>query len=420
MRSAKGEELANAGTVGGMFRALSHRNFRIFWAGAFLSNIGTWMQVVAQGWLVLQLTDSPFILGLDGFMATIPGLLLTLAGGVFADLIDRRLLLLYTQAGAMVSALLLGVLLATGVVHTASDIWIVLALSFWTGCCMSIASPSYQAITVDLVGREDLANAIALNSTQFQLSRVVGPALAGFAFRVFPNLSGCFFANGASYLAVLIALLKVRIPPPAAKVEQRSFWSDLIDGLRYVGGRPRVFMLLLISAMISFLGAPYATMIPLFARDVLHVGATGLSVMMGVVGAGAVCGALVLAFAGDFRDKGGSVLAGSFTFAVCMILFSQSTRPALSLVFLFGMGFSIVCAIAVINTLLQQLVIDDMRGRVMSMFILSFLGTMPFGSLLAGAAAHLYGAPLTLTAGGAILGLFTILVAVLRPDIRRQ
>src|SRR5512132_1694778 len=189
----------------GMFRALSHSNYRRFWVGAFLSNVGTWMQAVAQGWLVLQLTNSAFWLGLDAFMATAPGFSLTLLGGVFADLVDRRRLLIYTQIVAGVAALGLATLVWTGLVNR----WMVLGFSFVTGCCMALASPSYLAMTFDLVGREDLANAIALNSTQFQLSRVVGPALAGVAFRVF-GLAGCFFANGLSFIAVVTALWMVR------------------------------------------------------------------------------------------------------------------------------------------------------------------------------------------------------------------
>src|SRR6266581_1244837 len=194
-----------AKSAGGMFRALSHRNFRLFWAGAFLSNVGTWMQAVAQGWLVLQLTNSPFWLGVDGFMATAPGMFLTLAGGVFADLLDRRKLLIYTQAVAGLSALTLGVLVLTHVVH----IWMILCLSFVTGCCMSIAGPSYLALVFDLVDREYLANAIALNSTQFQLSRVLGPVFAGVGFELF-GLAGCFFANGLSFAAVVSGLAMVR------------------------------------------------------------------------------------------------------------------------------------------------------------------------------------------------------------------
>src|SRR6187431_107976 len=198
----------------GMFRALSHRNYRLFWTGAFLSNVGTWMQAVAQGWLVLTLTNSPFWLGLDAFMATAPGFIFTLIGGVFADLIDRRRLMLYTQIGAGIAAFGLAMLVATNVVNR----WMVLGFSFATGCCMALASPSFLAMTYDLVGREDLANAIAMNSTQFQLARVVGPTLAGFGFRLF-GLAGCFYANGLSFIAVVSALVMVRPerqPLPAA------------------------------------------------------------------------------------------------------------------------------------------------------------------------------------------------------------
>src|SRR5437879_6893531 len=192
-------------SVGGMFRALRHRNFLLFWSGAFLSNTGSWMQAVAQGWLVLSLSNSPFWLGVDGFMATAPGLFLTLAGGVFADLFDRRKLLIYTQAVAGLAALTLGMLVLTHVVQ----VWMILCLSFVTGCCMSLAGPSYMALVFDLVGREDLANAIALNSTQFQLARVLGPVCAGVGFKLF-GLAGCFIANGLSFVFVVIAMMMVK------------------------------------------------------------------------------------------------------------------------------------------------------------------------------------------------------------------
>src|SRR2546428_3319246 len=196
-------------SVSEMFRALRHRNFLLFWSGAFLSNTGTWMQAVAQGWLVFELSNSPLWLGVDGFMSTAPGLVLTLAGGVFADLIDRRKLLIYTQIVAGVAAITLGVLVVTNVVH----VWMILVLSFVTGCCMAIAGPSYMALVFDLVGHEDLANAIALNSTQFQLARVLGPVFAGMGFRLF-GLAGCFFANGLSFAAVVIGLGMVRFDRP--------------------------------------------------------------------------------------------------------------------------------------------------------------------------------------------------------------
>jgi MFS family permease len=408
------------GQAGGMFRALSHRNFRLFWSGAFLSNTGTWMQAVAQGWLVLQLTNSPFWLGVDGFMATAPGLVLTLLGGVFADLVDRRRLLILTQIGAGLSALTLAVLIVMNVVH----VWMILLLSFVTGCCMALAGPSYQAITVDLAGREDLANAIALNSMQFQLSRVLGPVFAGIAFKTL-GIAGCFFGNAASFVAVFVSLSLVRYdegtgrPAPAHSIkDRRAVWNDLVNGLRYVRRRPRVFMLLLIAASTSLFGAPYLSLVPYFARDILHLDEKGLSILMGASGAGACIAALTLAFLGNFHHKGWSVLSGAFFFALCLIGFSLSTHLSTSLMFIFGMGFAIVSCVAVINMLLQQLVTDEMRGRVMSMFILSFIGPMPIGNLIGGAASAHFGAPHTLATGGAIIIIFIVIMTLSTRRIR--
>jgi MFS family permease len=405
----------------GMFRALSHRNFRLFWTGAFLSNVGTWMQAVAQGWLVLQLTNSAFWLGLDAFMATAPGFFLTLLGGVFADLVDRRRLLIYTQVAAGLAALALATLIWTGAVNR----WMVLGFSFMTGCCMALASPSYLALTYDLVGREDLANAVALNSSQFQLSRVVGPALAGFGFKLF-GLAGCFYVNGLSFIAVVVSLGMVRIEPgrhasgaPAHSVrDRRALWRNLLEGFRYVQTRPRVFSLLMISSVNSLFGAPYFTLIPIYARDVFHLGATGLAWLMGTAGAGAFCGAAMLTIVGDFRKKGWAVLGGSLAFGLCVTAFALSTRLMFSYIFLFGLGFAIVTSVAMVNTLLQKLVTDQMRGRVMSMFILSFMGTMPIGNIIAGSASQRFGVPHTLATGGLIIAIFAITMMISNKRLR--
>ena len=401
----------------GMFRALSHRNYRRFWVGAFLSNVGTWMQAVAQGWLVLQLTNSAFWLGLDGFMATAPGFFLTLAGGVFADIVDRRRLLLYTQVVAGLTAFALAILVGTNSVN----VWMILGFSFITGCCMALAGPSYQAMTFDLVGREDLANAVALNSSQFQLSRVIGPVFAGLGFKLF-GLAGCFYANGLSFIAVVIALNLVHFDKSENSThsvkDRRALWSDLIEGFRYVRNRPRVSSLLSISAVTSLFGAPYLTLVPIFARDIFELEESGLAWMMGIAGAGAFFAALLLAYLGDFQRKGWSVLGGAFSFGVCLICFALSTNLAISLVFLFGVGFSIVTSVAVANTLLQKLVTDQMRGRVMSMFILSFVGTMPIGNLIAGVVSHRFGAPVTLAAGGLAIILYVTIVAISNERLR--
>ena len=402
----------------GMFRALSHRNYRLFWTGAFLSNVGTWMQAVAQGWLVLLLTNSPFWLGLDGFMATAPAFVFTLVGGVFADRIDRRRLLIYTQIVAGLAALVLAVLVATNVVNR----WMVLGFSFVTGCCMSLASPSYLALTYDLVGREDLANAIALNSTQFQLSRVVGPALAGVAFRVF-GLAGCFFANGLSFIAVVASLGMVRMDrrsnSDVAVVKAKpAIWRDIVEGFRYVRNRPRVSSLLLLASINSLFGAPYFTLVPIYARDIFHLGETGLALMMGTAGGGAFFGALLVAYLGDFQRKGWFVLGGAILFGLCITGFGSSNRLMFSLFFLFGLGFAIVVSIALTNTLLQKLVTDEMRGRVMSMFILSFMGTVPIGNIAAGTASAHFGPQLTLATGGVVVTIVATSVAIFNRRLR--
>lgn len=404
--------------VSEMFRALRHRNFLLFWSGAFLSNTGTWMQAVAQGWLVLQLSNSAFWLGVDAFMSTAPGLVFTLVGGVFADLVDRRKLLIYSQIVAGLTALILGTLIVTGVVK----VWMILVLSFVTGSCMSIAAPSYMALVFDLVDREDLANAIALNSTQFQLARALGPVAAGIAFKLF-GVAGCFFANGISFAAVVIGLAMVRYrtryaEQPTVDPTRGKFLVNLIDGFRYVASRPRVSMLLIISAVTSLFGAPYIAMAPVFARDVLHLGETGLALLVGMAGAGSLFGALFLAYLGDFRRKGWFVLGGCLGFAVCLIGFSLSTNVIASVIFLFALGFAIVCSVAVTNTLLQKLVTDEMRGRVLSLFMLSFIGAMPIGNLIAGAASQRFGAPRTLAVGGLIIIVFVAMVTWRNPRLR--
>lgn len=403
-----------------MFRALRHRNFRLFWSGAFLSNTGTWMQAVAQGWLVLQLSNSAFWLGVDGFMSTAPGLVFTLVGGVFADLIDRRKLLIYSQIVAGLAALVLGALIVSGVVK----VWMILVLSLVTGSCMSIAGPAYMALVFDLVGREDLANAVALNSTQFQLARALGPVAFGLAFKVF-GLAGAFFANGLSFAAVVVGLSLVRYDQvlnrhnPARQPARGVFFTNLAAGFRYVAHHPDVSMLLIISAVMSLFGAPYIAMTPIFARDILHMNETGLALLMGTAGAGSLFGALFLAYLGEFRGQGWFVLGGGLGFALCLIGFSLSTNVVLSVAFLFALGFSVMCSVAVTHMLLQKLITDDMRGRVMSMFMLSFIGAMPIGNLIAGAASQRFGAPRTLAVGGLVIAAFAAVVAWRSPRLRQ-
>jgi predicted MFS family arabinose efflux permease len=287
---------------------------------------------------------------------------------------------------------------------------------------MALASPSFLAMTYDLVGREDLSNAIAMNSTQFQLSRVIGPTLAGVAFRVV-GLPGCFYANGISFIAVVVSLAMVRPQyrantPAHSMKDRRALWSDLIDGFRYVRNRPRVSSLLLLSAVNSFFGAPYFSMVPIYARDIFKLGETGLALLMGTAGCGALLGALLVAYLGDFRRKGWFVLGGATMFGLCITGFALSSRLMISLMFLVGVGFSLVVSVALINTLLQKLVTDQMRGRVMSMFILSFLGTLPIGNIIAGTASNHYGPQRTLAVGGLVVTMVAINVSIFNKRLR--
>lgn len=426
-----------------MFRALGHRNFRLFFAGAFLSNAGTWMQTVAQSWLVLQLTDSGTWLGVDMFVATAPGLVLTLVGGVIADKVDRKRLLIYTQAGAGLSALALGALLWAGAIRwegagrRPADVWMVLQLSFVTGCCWAISGPAYQAITVDLVEREDLANAIALNSSQFQLARVAGPTLAALTMKAF-GMAGCFFANGLSYVAIVAALARVRFEKrnavaPLEQAEQvgpvgvekvgaarRSMWNDLADGFRYVRGRPGVRAVLVCSTVVCLFGTPYLVLLPLFARNVYGWDEAGLSLLMGTAGVGALVGALGLAYLGDLRRKGLVLLAAMLSGGTCIVCFAAAPAAWACVPFLFGTGVSMVTFFALGNTLLQQLVTDEMRGRVMSMWLLTFIGTTPFASLLSGAAADRFGPRLTLAVCGLVVLLFGLTAGLFNPRMREM
>jgi MFS family permease len=396
-----------------VFRALYNPNYRAFWIGSLLSNIGTWMQTVAQGWLVLQLTNSAFLLGVVGFTGMVPVLVFSLVGGVYADRFDRRHLLVATQTALMLLAFILGLLVSTGVVTVGH----VLALSLLSGIASALSMPAYQAMVQDLVGRDDLMNAIALNSVQFNLSRVIGPAAAGVALGKI-GVAGCFYVNAISFLAVILALLRIEFPhqgqaPPAAG----SVWESVIEGMQYVWANRVILHLLSVVAAMSLWGLPYVTLLPIFARDILHRGATELGYLMSSSGVGAVMGALLLARLGDFSFKGRMVLAGGMMFALSVFAFALSKNYHLSLMFLLLAGWSLVSCVAVINTLIQKLVPSHVRGRVMSMYALAFLGLMPIGNLIAGTLAHFVGAPAALAVGGLLIGCVVFSIGIRRPDI---
>ncbi|HUX44783.1 MAG TPA: MFS transporter [Terracidiphilus sp.] len=358
-------------------RALRNRNFRLFWSGNFLSNIGSWMENVARGWLVLLLTNSPFWLGFVGFAGSIPFLFFTLFGGVFADRVDKRRLLLATQTTMMVLAFVLATLAWLKVI----TVWEVALIACLNGITMSMNAPSYQAMVPRLVESEDLTNAIALNSAQFNMSRILGPTLGGYAMAVF-GVAGNFFLNGVSFLAVIWALTRIRYPEEERR-QHESVWRSLRSGFAYLHSEREMRVLVYMTAVVSFLGIPFLTFIPFFAKVQLNVGASGLGWLLACSGLGAVLGAMTIAVSGVIRRRGQVLTVCGILFFAAIIGFCFSHTFALSACLAFVEGFNGILMISCFNVSLQHLSSDEMRGRMMSIYTTSFLGLPPLGSLLA-------------------------------------
>ena len=367
-------------------RALRNRDFRLFWAGNFLSNIGTWMQNVAQGWLVLQLTNSAFWLGVVGFCSTIPILLFALVGGVIADHVNKRKLLIVTQSAMMVFAFAMAVLAYLNIIRVSH----VALLAAGTGIAMSLNTPTYQALVPRLIPREDLINAIALNSAQFNMSRVLGPTLGGFAMAAV-GVAGNFFLNGLSFLAVIIALTQIRYKEEIAPGEGH-FLLKLKQGFAYVFAREEMSSLVMLVSIASLLVLPYLVFVPYFARDVLHSDERGLGILMACSGIGSFFAAGTIAYLGKVARRGRFVFGASLGFFATIIAFTFSRSFALSGGLLMLAGFFMIMMVATINALLQHLSDDYMRGRVMSIYSTAFLGLPPIGSLIAGSLARVISA----------------------------
>ena len=398
-----------AGPRRGMFSSLAHAQFRRYWIGLFLSNIGTWMQVVAQGWLVLRLSNSALVLGLVGFAGSIPTLLFAPLAGVAADRADRRKLLIATQSLQMLCAFTL----AAAVGWKFVTVPLVAAVAIVNGLANAFTMPSHQSLFLDLVGREDLMNAISLNSMQFNLSRVLGPMVAGFTIAAFGE-TGCFLLNAVSYLAVIAALA---VLPPLRKRASRSHgaWIDMRIGLRFARRRPLIVPLLAIAAALAIFGTPAVTLAPLFARRLLHVGPPGLGGMLSAVGLGAAASALALARLVDFRMKGRAVMVAASGFALSLLGLGLSRSYPLSLAFLALLGASMSSSASIINTLLQTSSPDRLRGRVISLYALAWLGLVPLGNLQAGAVAERFGAAAALFVGAAGIVLTLLTVRLVKP-----
>ena len=384
--------------------ALTYRDFRILWFGAFTSTIGTWMQRVAQSWLVLTITgtSSAFFLGLDAFLGELPILLFTLIGGVVADRRDRRQLLLASQYVQMAAAFTLAALVYFDLVR----IWHVLLLSVATGMAQAFGGPAYQSLLPSLVGKEHVPNAIAFNSIQFNLARVIGPLIAGAALATL-GMAACFGLNGVSFLAVIAAILSLRIRHVPVPTTTRMH-QELKGGFAFVRANPGLVGLCVLGFATTFLGNPLLTFLPVFTRDVFAGGVNEYTYLMAAAGGGAVTGALVVAWRGRFGQMGRTVLMVQIAFGLLVVVFALLRVFWINAIALFAAGACMVMVFATLSSLVQLNAPNEMRGRVMSIYMVAFRGGMPLGSLAAGWIANTTSAPAVLMVNGGLLALVAV------------
>ncbi len=397
-------------------RALGHRNFRLFFMGQSVSLVGTWMQRVAVGWLVYRLTDSAFLLGVVGFSTQIPAFVLAPFAGVLADRWNRHGLLILTQVLAMVQAFVLAYLVLTETVV----IWEIIVLSLILGVVTAFDIPVRQSFMIEMIDeKSDLGNAIALNSSMVNGARLLGPSVAGLLIATVGE-GMCFLINGLSYLAVIASLLLMRIVQKNSRALRSRAWHDLKDGITYVFRFEPIRTIILLLALMSLMGMPYVVLMPVFARDILHGGPSALGFLMGASGVGALAGAVYLASRRGVLGLGKMIPIGAGVFGLGLIAFTLSRNFVWSLILLTAVGFGQMIQLATSNTLLQTMVDDDRRGRVMGFFTVAFVGMTPFGSLLAGALASVIGAPWTLFIGGVAILIGAGVFARKLPQLREQ
>jgi predicted MFS family arabinose efflux permease len=379
------------------FKAFEYRDFRLLWGGACTSSIGTWMQEIAQNWLVLEITNSPFLLGLDAFLGDIPIFLFSLVGGVIADRMDRRKLLMFSQVVQMTSAITLSILIATHKIQ----IWHILLSSFIVGTGQAFGGPAYSALVPSLVEKEDLPNAIALNSIQFNLARVIGPVLGGLALK-YVGAAWCFGLNALSFVAVMISLMRLNInfnPPRTGD----SILTGMKQGIGFIRKQGAMETLILIAFCMTALAIPMITFLPVFAKDVFHKNELTYTLFLVTSGLGSITGALTVAALGNIANKGQVALAMLIALGAGITGFSLSKWVPLSCVLLFFSGAVLMCAFAMISSLVQLITPNDLRGRVMSVYNVAFRGGMPFGSVTTGWLVPIFTAPSVLSVNGLVL-----------------
>lgn len=405
-----------SGRIPATFAALRHPNYRKWFVGQVLSLMGTWMQSVAQGWLVYELTGSKFALGTISFIGTLPTVFLMLPGGVIADRLPKRKLLIATQASMMFCAFALALLAGTGVLQ----VWHIGVLAFMLGVANSFDAPARLAIVTELVDdREDMRNAIALNAMMFNMARVIGPAIGGLVLAV-AGAAWCFALNGASFLAVLIALLLMVLPNDVRRPSSRNVLLDIGDGVRFIARHPIIRPIMILVGTASLFAFSYAVLLPAYASDVLRTDEAGYGVMNTAVGVGALVGSLVVASLSREGNRGLMLTVGSILFPLALmgLAFVRTLPMALALLFLVGLSF--VSQNVQANTIVQSLAPDELRGRVTSVYSLMFFGTAPFGSLLAGAVAQTIGASRAIGLSAGISLLFALGLFFFAPQVRRS
>jgi MFS family permease len=399
-----------------IFRGLYHRNYRLFFGGQGISLIGTWMQQIAMSWLVYRLTNSAFLLGLVGFSSQICSFIFSPFAGVLSDRWNRHHILVVTQSLAMVQAFLLAFLTLMGVVAVHH----LVILAIFLGLVNAFDMPTRQAFVVEMLEkREDLGNAIALNSFLFNGARLVGPSIAGILISILGE-GMCFFLNGVSFLAVIIALLAMKMTPNKRESEKTHVWQGLKEGFVYAFGFPPIRSILFFLGLVSLVGMANTTLMPVFAKDILHGGPQTYGFLMGAIGVGAIIGAIFLASRRSVLGLGRIIVIASAILGIGLISFSLSHLLWLSLFLLLLTGFGMMVHMASSNTILQTMVDDDKRGRVMSLYVMAFMGMAPFGSLLAGSLASKIGAPNTLIIGGVSCILGSFMFAKKLPLIREM
>ena len=395
------------------FAAFTYRDFRVLWFGAFASTVGTWMQKVAQSWLVLDLTNSSrFYLGLDDFLGQLPILLFTLLGGVIADRHDRKRLLIGSQFIQMATAFTLAALVYQGRIHISH----ILAMSFIAGMAQAFGGPAYQAMIPSLINKKDLPNAIALNSIQFNLARVFGPLFAGATIATLGTI-GCFTLNGFSFLVVIVALLSLSVAH-VQPTDRKPMIDEFKGGLAYARSQPDILALTVLASMTTFLGLPLLTFLPIFAREIFHGDIGRYSWMMLCSGMGAVAGALVIAWLGRFKHMGLALLVVQMIFGGLIAAFAVSRIYWVSNILLFFCGVALLMVFSMTSSLVQLIVPDHLRGRVVSIYMVAFRGGMPLGSLASGFAATFVPIPVVLAINGLLVSLVAIYFFVKSHGVR--